>query len=97
MKIKQRVLIFFKKDYCFARYQHYIYIVARSLMFLIMAPRTDMMSLWFNLENKWSKNHNILHSLPLTGSGRPEQSTAEFGMATLHLEPVLSHSVYSKW
>lgn len=43
------------------------------------------------------KGHHVLHSFPLTGSGSPEHSTDGFGTATLHLEPLLSHSVYSKW
>lgn len=37
----------------------------------------------------------LLHSVPRTGSGSPTQSPGICGMATLHLDPVLSHSVYS--
>lgn len=33
-------------------------------------------------------------SVPLLGGGRPEQLAGLRGMATLHREPVLSHSVY---
>lgn len=37
----------------------------------------------------------LQHSVPLTGSGRLVQRPGVCGTATLHLELVLSHAVYS--
>lgn len=37
----------------------------------------------------------LQHSVPLTGSGRLVHRPGVCGTATLHLEPVLSHAVYS--
>lgn len=41
------------------------------------------------------EGRRLLHSVPRTGSGSPTQSPGIWGMATLHRDPVLSHSVYS--
>lgn len=38
---------------------------------------------------------HLQHSVPLTGSGRLVHRPGVCGTATLHLEPVLSHAVYS--
>lgn len=37
----------------------------------------------------------LQHSVPLTGSGRLVHRPGLCGTATLHLDPVLSHAVYS--
>ena len=46
-------------------------------------------------EAKVERQGCLQHSVPLTGSGRLVHRPGVCGTATLHLEPVLSHAVYS--
>lgn len=74
-KIKKNIPIkFSRKSHYFARYQHYIFIVARSLVFILMASRTSMMSLWFNQENKWSKKQITTYCILCLSLGQAGQS-----------------------
>lgn len=46
-------------------------------------------------EAKAERQDCLQHSVPLMGSGRLVHRPGVCGTATLHLEPVLSHAVYS--
>lgn len=68
-----------------------------SQVVVVKVPATDKkVTYTHQLQSFSTRTLNSLHSVPRTGAGSPVQAPGCCGMATLHRDPVLSHSVYSK-